>query len=186
MHVQCFLCGRSYGKLWGPEDREGNYCAVIVTRDHLYGTYGSTAFDNDYLEFVNGVRPPEFEEKALVCDFCVLNAVENGIVRVAESPPCDHATEVASAFYRRQIVLDFQRYILSRHGVYPFRSLVISLLWEGGKHFLFELNDGLLFAYHDGEVKCVDANHMDAHCPNETLKLLKDYPFWERYLALRM
>ena len=205
-HIVCTLCDRRFVTAMNFEGcRQGWCCAVFVDGNGpgLAGDYGSCAFDNDRMPFIDGVIPPGLLHDDVICDYCVARAIERGLVSDAslDGNWSLNPNKCGERLKRERVAGDLCQDVIGNH---PFpsaalscmaRSLVITTLWvrlvgsrrdrpDRGIFMSFLLDDGLLYTFDGAEAECVDANFRGKECPTDVVQFLRDYPFWAKYTAL--
>lgn len=82
--VECSQCLRKFTRLYEGH-LEGWGCAVEIEDSFASGGYGSTRYDGDILYYISGTRPLSWTPKAMLCDYCVTEQLERGILRYSVS-----------------------------------------------------------------------------------------------------
>lgn len=77
--VCCDSCKKQY-TAFSLQDKQGYQCACFVQTDGIYGEYGSEEFDTMFLKWKSSEIPVDMAEGDVLCDLCVKELVENGVV----------------------------------------------------------------------------------------------------------
>ncbi len=183
---------------------QGYGCSVFVGSDHVYGAYGSVAFDMESMRFVNGVRPERFVLKEVVCDYCIYKAVQRNIIEDFMESDSERASYDQSStsidrlkvrierLIRDQIVFELRQQYRAKGEPFVsfFKSLRIVHLQHDFISLFFQSEDGALFHYYTDsggdKPTCLTWTRRNAQCAEPILALLNEYPFWKHFNDIRM